>query len=98
MEENKIPTLTLEPAAAMPEAPVANFGAATATAPAPEAKKEVEPVVVDESMLTEAEKADRNAYTGTNQAFMISVGYQIPINRSYRVKAIVVFNEHITLQ
>ncbi|MCR4959824.1 MAG: toxic anion resistance protein [Lachnospiraceae bacterium] len=73
MEENKIPTLTLEPAAAMPEAPVANFGAATATAPAPEAKKEVEPVVVDESMLTEAEKAEVNKFaetidiTNTNQ-------------------------------
>jgi hypothetical protein len=25
--------------------------------------------------------ADRNAYTGTNQAFMISIGYQLPINR-----------------
>lgn len=34
-----------------------------------------------EENMTEAEKADRNAYTGTNQAFMISVGYQIPINR-----------------
>lgn len=34
-----------------------------------------------EENMTEAEKADRNAYTGTNQAFMISVGYQLPINR-----------------
>ena len=24
---------------------------------------------------------DRNAYTGTNQTFMLSIGYQLPINR-----------------
>ena len=34
-----------------------------------------------EENMTEAQKADRNAYTGTNQAFMISIGYQLPINR-----------------
>jgi hypothetical protein len=34
-----------------------------------------------EENMTEAEKADRNAYTGTNQAFMLSIGYQLPINR-----------------
>ncbi len=28
-----------------------------------------------------AEPENRNAYTGTNQAFMISIGYQLPINR-----------------
>lgn len=34
-----------------------------------------------EENMTEQEKADRNAYLGTNQAFMLSIGYQIPINR-----------------
>lgn len=36
---------------------------------------------LDETNMTEQQKADRNAYTGTNQSFMISVGYQLPINR-----------------
>lgn len=34
-----------------------------------------------EENMTEAEKAERNAYTGTNQAFLIAIGYQLPINR-----------------
>jgi hypothetical protein len=36
---------------------------------------------LNEENMTESQKADRNAYTGTNQAFMICIGYQLPINR-----------------
>ena len=30
---------------------------------------------------TNTKPKDRNAYTGTNNAFMLAIGYQLPINR-----------------
>lgn len=36
---------------------------------------------ITEENMTPQQKAERNAYLGTNQAFMISIGYQLPINR-----------------
>ena len=79
MDTNNI-TLTLDPnaQAAAAEAPAApsltlDAGMATAATPVTEAKKEVEPVVIDESMLTDAEKDQVNKFaetidiTNTNQ-------------------------------
>ena len=59
MEENKIPELTLEPTAAATAVPELTLETAipTPAAPAPEtAKKEAEPVEMDERLLTEEEK------------------------------------------
>ena len=59
MEENKIPELTLEPAAAAAAVPELTLETAipTPAAPAPEpVKKEAEPVEMDERLLTEEEK------------------------------------------
>lgn len=65
MTDNNLPELTLTPDTATaaeipsltltPEAP--------ATPAAPEVKKEVEPVVLDESMLTEQERAAVNEFS-----------------------------------
>ena len=59
MEENKIPELTLEPTAAATAVPELTLETAipTPAAPAPEpAKKEADPVEMDERLLTEEEK------------------------------------------
>ena len=59
MEENKIPELTLEPTAAATAVPELTLETAipTPVAPAPEpAKKEADPVEMDERLLTEEEK------------------------------------------
>ena len=59
MEENKIPELTLEPTAAATAVPELTMETAipTPAAPAPEpAKKEADPVEMDERLLTEEEK------------------------------------------
>ena len=59
MEENKIPELTLEPTAAAAAVPELTLETAipTPAAPAPEpAKKEADPVEMDERLLTEEEK------------------------------------------
>ena len=59
MEENKIPELTLEPTAAATTVPELTLETAipTPAAPAPEpAKKEADPVEMDERLLTEEEK------------------------------------------
>ena len=59
MEENKIPELTLEPTAAATAVPKLTLETAipTPAAPAPEpAKKEADPVEMDERLLTEEEK------------------------------------------
>ena len=59
MEENKIPELTLEPTAAATVVPELTLETAipTPAAPAPEpAKKEADPVEMDERLLTEEEK------------------------------------------
>ena len=59
MEENKIPELTLEPTAATTAVPELTLETAipTPAAPAPEpAKKEADPVEMDERLLTEEEK------------------------------------------
>ena len=59
MEENKIPELTLEPTAAATAGPELRLETAipTPAAPAPEpAKKEADPVEMDERLLTEEEK------------------------------------------
>lgn len=90
MDANKIPTLTLDPSGASQPAP--SFAAATATMSAPEtmtaaasavqAAKEVEPVVVDENMLSDEEKkivddfASKIDITNTNQVLMYGASAQ----------------------
>ena len=57
MTDNNMPELTLTPnAAAQAEAPQLTLGNEPPAAPAAEEKKEVEPVQIDESMLTEEER------------------------------------------
>ena len=57
MTDNNMPELTLTPsAAAQAEVPQLTLGAEPPAAPGAEEKKEVEPVQIDESMLTEAER------------------------------------------
>jgi len=90
MDANKIPTLTLDPSGASQPAP--SFATATATMSAPEtmtaaasavqAAKEVEPVVVDENMLSDEEKkivddfASKIDITNTNQVLMYGASAQ----------------------
>ena len=64
MTDNNMPELTLAPdTAAAAEIPTLTLTPeAPATPAAPEAKKEVEPVVLDDSMLTEQEKAAVNEF------------------------------------
>ena len=65
MTDNNMPELTLAPdtAAAAAEIPTLTLTPeAPATPAAPEAKKEIEPVVLDDSMLTEQEKAAVNEF------------------------------------
>ena len=64
MTDNNMPGLTLAPdTAAAAEIPTLTLTPeAPATPAAPEAKKEVEPVVLDDSMLTEQEKAAVNEF------------------------------------
>ena len=57
MSDNMMPELTLNPTAAAQEAVPELTLTPDAPAPEPEKKKEVEPVKVDESMLTEQERA-----------------------------------------
>ena len=58
MTENKIPQLTLNPTETAVEMPTLTLTPeAPATPAVPEEKKAVEPVVLDDSMLTEEEKA-----------------------------------------
>ena len=58
MTENKIPQLTLNPTETAVEMPTLTLTPEAPATPAiPEAKKAVEPVVLDDSMLTEEEKA-----------------------------------------
>lgn len=66
MEENKA-TLTLEPQlnAEAPKAPEMKLTLGGEEAQAEEEKKEVEPVVIDESMLTDAEKEEVNKFAET---------------------------------
>ena len=57
MTDNNMPELTLTPsAAAQAEVPQLTLGTEPPAAPGAEEKKEVEPVQIDESMLTEAER------------------------------------------
>ena len=57
MTDNNMPELTLTPnAAAQAEAPQLTLGTEPPAAPGAEEKKEVEPVKIDESMLTEEER------------------------------------------
>lgn len=35
----------------------------------------------DNNSQNNSKPKDRNAYTGTNNAFMLAIGYQLPINR-----------------
>ena len=63
MTDNNMPELTLAPDTAAAEIPTLTLTPeAPATPAAPEAKKEVEPVVLDDSMLTEQEKAAVNEF------------------------------------
>ena len=64
MTDNNMPELTLAPdTAAAAEIPTLTLTPeAPATPAAPEAKKEIEPVVLDDSMLTEQEKAAVNEF------------------------------------
>ena len=58
MSDNMMPELTLNPTEAAQEAvPELTLTPEAPTAPEQEKKKEVEPVKVDESMLTEQERA-----------------------------------------
>ena len=58
MADNQIPELTLEPTTAAEPIPTLTLdGVPTPATPAVEEKKAAEPVQIDESMLTEAEKA-----------------------------------------
>ena len=57
MTDNNMPELTLTPsAAAQAEVPQLTLGTEPPATPGAEEKKEVEPVQIDESMLTEAER------------------------------------------
>ena len=59
MADNQVPELTLEPSTAVeaiPELKIENIPTPATPAPSAESKKEVEPVQLDESMLTEEEK------------------------------------------
>ena len=63
MTDNNMPELTLAPDTAAAEIPTLTLTPeAPATPAAPEAKKEVEPVVLDDSMLTEQEKVAVNEF------------------------------------
>ena len=63
MTDNNMPELTLAPDTAAAEIPTLTLTPeAPATPAAPEAKKEIEPVVLDDSMLTEQEKAAVNEF------------------------------------
>lgn len=77
MAETNTPVLTLEPQDLSNSAPAApSFAAQTTQAPMQEAKPEVEPVVIDESMLTQEEQAIVNKFaesidiSNTNQVLM----------------------------
>ncbi len=67
MSDNRMPELTLAPdtaaAAEIPTLTLDPVAPATPATPAVEEKKEVEPVVLDDSMLTEQEKAAVNEFS-----------------------------------
>ena len=67
MADNNIPSLTLNPeeetAAAAMQAPAPTLQLDPAAAEAAAPKKDVEPVVVDDSMLTEDEKRQVNEFS-----------------------------------